>query len=160
MGQKKEKVQDNQRQSDRLEIEQKFHSACGITENLGDKQNSSRNFKLAKQQNRGKNINSNIRQNFMKSDEQLAILQNEYAKNQQWNSEILTRACKKTGLLRVQVYKWYWDRKEELMRIQKERQELCEKHFEKLFKVTKVKKHKTHFDQGLYSQSRDNNFKC
>ncbi|CDW72373.1 UNKNOWN [Stylonychia lemnae] len=45
---------------------------------------------------------------------------------------------KRQGLQRVQVYKWYWDRKEELLKPQKQRFEFDRYANQKLFQITKV----------------------
>ncbi|CDW86546.1 UNKNOWN [Stylonychia lemnae] len=102
---------------------------------------------LGKGNIKNKKWNSSQRQNFMKSDYQIAILQSEYAKNQQWTSDFLTQVSIRVGLKRVQVYKWYWDRKEELLKIQKDRlQQLCQPS-KKLFKLTRVSKMSDHANQ-------------
>ncbi|CDW86937.1 UNKNOWN [Stylonychia lemnae] len=89
-----------------------------------------------------KTLKKRLRSNIMKSDEQLIILQSELSKNQQWTSETLNNISQRLGLKRVQVYKWYWDRKEELLKLQMEKLQ----HFGKLFQITRVNRNKSNSD--------------
>eukprot|EP00347_Sterkiella_histriomuscorum_P017221 403350218 len=76
------------------------------------------------------------RKNKMKNKTQLKILYSEYQKQSKWSTEKIRALGRLLNLKNVQIYKWYWDRKEEEQMTKKQRMKDLGIE-EKIFKITK-----------------------
>ena len=56
--------------------------------------------------------NREIKRRQRKGKEQLALLEEEYKKNSQWNRAYMQQLAKKLGFSFSQVYKWHWDQRQ------------------------------------------------
>ena len=55
----------------------------------------------------------------IKTKEQNEILENEFQKNSNWDLKKRKYLSKELGLSAYQIYKWLWDKKEQLLKQQK-----------------------------------------
>jgi hypothetical protein len=71
----------------------------------------------SKKKKKGSDLNvdmidwSNQECRYMKSSDQVKILENEFSKEPQWSKEKMKKLAKLLNLKDSQVYKWNWDRR-------------------------------------------------